>query len=37
MEYSLFMIKPIAYEHKQEILDIIKKITNCFDNRCLLK
>ncbi len=25
MEYSLFMIKPIAYEHKQEILDIIKK------------
>lgn len=25
MEYSLFMIKPIAYKHKQEILDIIKK------------
>lgn len=25
MEYSLFMIKPIAYEHKKEILDFISK------------
>ena len=25
MEYSLFMIKPMAYEHKREILDFISK------------
>ena len=33
MEYSLFMIKPCAYEKKDEILEIISKKLNVLFTR----